>query len=282
MCVSKFDSTSVFARILYVNAGHFSVIAKNYKVESKYVTNTAIVKFIFKTKVNSFVLKDFMSPAEDNKNGNQFLIRKFIGTKGENVIEFNFSPKINYGKKFPEVLVKKNKLVFNIDDKKIILHLPDSSRITNNKNNYNIRFSLKKKETKTVILEFFNEKKRSGISKHKEFEKETIKFWRDWIEAGKYFQYKHDLLVRSMITLKLLHYHPDGSLVAAPTTSFPTQIGGSRNWDYRYTWIRDATFTLFAFHILDCEEEIYRFFNFIYDILEKKQDGNPKFHTAIQ
>ena len=86
------------------------------------------------------------------------------------------------------------------------------------------------------------------------FEK-TVDYWRNWLEQSRYRGRWREMVHRSALTLKLLTYAPTGALVAAPTTSLPEQIGGERNWDYRYTWIRDAAFSLYALLRLGFIEE---------------------------
>src|SRR5438270_5372994 len=101
----------------------------------------------------------------------------------------------------------------------------------------------------------------------------TADFWREWINRGEFPEHPwQSYLQRSALTLKGLTYSPTGALLAAPTTSLPETPGGERNWDYRYTWIRDSTFTLQALHYLNLDWEANEFMAFIAD-LERNEDG---------
>ena len=96
------------------------------------------------------------------------------------------------------------------------------------------------------------------------FEK-TVAYWRGWLEQSRYRGRWREMVHRSALTLKLLTYAPTGALVAAPTTSLPEQIGGERNWDYRYTWIRDAAFSLYGLLRLGYTEEAAAFMSWLTD-----------------
>ncbi len=278
MCIPQFDSPSIFAKILDMEAGCFSLDSTGYTIKSKYRDNTAIVEFFFESEKSRFILKDFMLPIETDEVKKQFLVRKFSGFKGESKIKAAFAPVMDYGKEKPSVKKFTDFLEFGTNGQRITLHFPPGAEIDNTKH-YTISFNLKENETKFLVLEIYNKNEKASFKNESEFEKQTTKFWENWVKTGEYFEYKHELLVRSMITLKLLQCHPNGSLIAAATTSLPAEMGGVRNWDYRFTWIRDATFTLFAFHILDCEEEQYRFFNFIYKIMKKNRENNFEINT---
>ena len=99
----------------------------------------------------------------------------------------------------------------------------------------------------------------------------TVRFWRSWLRRCTYRGRWRETVNRSALTLKLLTYEPTGAIVAAPTCGLPEQLGGSRNWDYRYTWIRDAAFTLYAFLRIGFTEEAGRFM----DWLEARSRENP-------
>ena len=91
----------------------------------------------------------------------------------------------------------------------------------------------------------------------------TVRFWRDWVGRSTYKGRWREMVDRSAITLKLMTYAPTGALIAAPTTSLPEQVGGERNWDYRFTWIRDASFSVYALLGLGYEEEADAFMRWL-------------------
>ena len=93
----------------------------------------------------------------------------------------------------------------------------------------------------------------------------TVRYWRSWLGQSRYRGRWREMLQRSALTLKLLTYAPTGALVAAPTTSLPEQLGGERNWDYRYTWIRDAAFSLYGLLRLGFTEEASAFMAWLTD-----------------
>ncbi|MGI9038620.1 MAG: glycoside hydrolase family 15 protein [Gemmatimonadota bacterium] len=101
----------------------------------------------------------------------------------------------------------------------------------------------------------------------------TRRFWFAWAEDLKYEGDYEALVVRSALTLKLLFYAPTGAIVAAPTTSLPELIGGSRNWDYRFSWLRDSTYTLFALYALGKFEELDRYMVYLKKICRKRSDS---------
>ena len=262
LCLPKFDSESIFAAVLDNNGGSFSINTEDYKIESKYRDNTAIVEHRFSKENSEFIVKDFMRPRPVKKCTNHFLVRKLQGVKGENHIEFNFNPMPGYAKRKANLVEKEDRLEFSDKDNRSVLFLSEDILKQKTDNGYKLIIDLHEGEEKEIVMEYIIAGCNSVYDK-KGMENETHNFWKEWIEEKDFADFKKSEMIRSVITLKLLQYYPTGAIVAAPTTSLPCEIGGVRNWDYRFTWIRDATFTLYAFYATGCKEEAIKFFDFI-------------------
>ena len=131
------------------------------------------------------------------------------------------------------------------------------------------RHRLVEGESSFVVLSWTDTPLPTNQDEVEQYRTETSRFWRGWIDGGRFPDHPwRELLQRSALTLKGLSYAPTGALLAAPTTSLPENLGGSRNWDYRYTWIRDTAFTLRALHALGFDTEAGDFLAFLGDVLE--------------
>ncbi|MBX4190702.1 hypothetical protein KW794_01300 [Candidatus Saccharibacteria bacterium] len=268
LCLPYFDSPSIFGKLLDKSAGRLAIDMPGYKINGKYIKNTAIVEFKLATKNTEVSLKDYMVPQATKSSVNQYLVRTISGSRGQADVIFKFDPKPKYAAASPTIRKAKQKLKLNIDDGAAVLHLPDDSKISKKSNYYQISVSIKARETKQLVFEFIPKGKKPALSQTN-LEKITAKFWEQWVKKGNFIDYCRDNLIRSAITLKLMQFYPTGAMVAAPTTSLPEEINGVRNWDYRYTWIRDATFTLYALYVLGYGDEAEHFFNFIEKVTEK-------------
>jgi GH15 family glucan-1,4-alpha-glucosidase len=264
MCLPYFDSPSVFAGILdEEKGGAFGLDMPKYKTVARYLPYTAIVETTFESAESTFMLKDFMLPRPTEEVVPHYLIRKFEGTKGDTIVHLLFDPRPNYAKQRSIVDIKNPRLcAVRIDERTIWLHLPKGATVSprSEKHGIEIEFELKEGEIKEVALEYAVESRLHLAER--DLEAETTEFWRSWITEGD-FSFAREHLVRSAITLKLMQFYPTGGIIAAPTTSLPEEIGGIRNWDYRYVWIRDATFTLYAFYVfmsLDSRKDRCGFF----------------------
>lgn len=288
LCWPHFDSQALFASLMGKEAGEFSIIADGYKSKAKYRENTAIVDFYFHGQSEDgeekeFKLSDFMVPGNGEVKHGHFLIRKFTGLKGDHKIKLHFNPKPNFGKNIVEMRKEgDNKIAFDEDetDNHVTLHVPEGSEIS--KDLKTITFNLEEGEEKRVLLEYCVERK-SCYKNGDDFEKKTEEFWEQWLKKGDFKSVtsgsvETEKLARSAITLKLMQFQPTGALIAAPTTSLPEVMGGERNWDYRFTWIRDGTFILYGLYLLGYKEEAQKFFEYIERCAEECEDQ----HHAIK
>jgi GH15 family glucan-1,4-alpha-glucosidase len=273
LCLPHFDSPSIFASLLdNEKGGEFSINLPEYECLSKYEEDSAILNTIFTKKNLILSLKDFMLPQQIKKANSHFLVRKLNSIKGNHKIKFNYYPQPHYARLIPQIEIKANLLIMELEGESLILHLPKETIIDKTDKGYTIEFELIENQTKELVLEYY--KKIHRKYSHNNLEFKTKMFWKKWIKKGKFYQNSRNNLVRSAITLKLLQYYPTGALVSAPTTSIPETINNERNWDYRYTWIRDSTQTIFAFYILGYKEEAKRFFKFIENTIISKDVPN--------
>lgn len=267
LCLPYFDSPSVFASILDEGkGGSFGVDMPEHSATSAYVQGTAIVETRFEGP-SAFTLRDFMLPRPTEEVVPHYLVRTFEGAKGDTTVKLVFDPRPNYARQRSIVSGKAPLLGLRIDDRTLWLHVPKDATVTprENKHGVEISFVVKEGQKRHVAIEYAVES-RLQLAK-RDLEKETIDFWRSWIAEGT-FAFDRTNLVRSAITLKLMQFYPTGGIIAAPTTSLPEELGGVRNWDYRYVWVRDATFTLYAFYVLGFVKEAEKFFGFIERIAE--------------
>lgn len=269
LCLPHFDSSSIFAKLLDKNAGSF-FINGNYDVSAVYKKDTAIVEYKFKNKTSEFNLEDFMVPQPVNKCDHHFLVRKFIGVS-LSTVSLIFNPKSNYGKDSIVLDYEKNLQVLKtlVDGQLLELHLPKNSLVKKFNQGYEINFEIAQGEVAEVVLEYSPVGKCKNTKNFFLLKKQTEDFWKKWVSKGKFFDFCREQLVRSAITLKLMQFYPTGAIVASPTTSLPEEIGGIRNWDYRYVWIRDATFVVYGFYVLGYLDEATHFFKFIRSIGER-------------
>jgi GH15 family glucan-1,4-alpha-glucosidase len=268
LCLPYFDSPSVFARILDEGkGGTFSLDVPGFVSTAKYLPYTAVVESLHESPDASFSVRDFMLPRPTEEVVPHYLVRTFRGLKGQTTVRLQFDPRPNYAQQRSIIQQQGAIWSMRIDDRTLWLHLPAGAKVSprQSKHGIDIEFDLKEGETKEIVMEY------SVASRIKlqdrDLEAETIEFWKKWITEGN-FEFSREHLVRSAITIKLMQFYPTGGIIAAPTTSLPEEIGGIRNWDYRYVWVRDATFTLYAFFVLGFTAEAKKFFGFIERIAE--------------
>lgn len=276
LCLPHFDSPSIFAKLLDSEGGQFTLETEGFDVASYYVNDTAILETILTNTGHEVSLKDFMVPQPIYPCREHFLVRKLAGIKGDTTLTFLFTPRVNYARTIPTLDYDSQAKYIDValeENATLRLYLPENAQVHIAKGQARIIMHVFEGEISEMRLEYvrldeaYEETKfTTGLEDH------TARFWEKWLSQGNFFPFCADVLKRSAITLKLLQFFPTGAIVASPTTSLPEEIGGTHNWDYRYVWVRDATFSLYAFHILGFHEEAEKFFAFLQTIAEQSAE----------
>src|SRR5262249_13025007 len=244
LCLPRFDSGACLASLLGESKnGHwrFFPAEKIEKVSRRYRGDTLILETEFKTASGTGRLIDFVLQSGENPD----IIRIVEGLRGKVVIRMELIIRFDYGRTIPWVRKEHGGLEAIAGPDGLILQTPVETRGEDLKTVAN--FTVKEGERVPFVLTWFQSHKpppRAITPDHAL--RDAEKYWSDWTKKFRWRGEWKDAVLRSVITLKGLTYAPTGGIVAAATTSLPEEIGGVRNWDYRYCWLRDASFTLFA------------------------------------
>src|ERR671934_703943 len=266
LCVPRYDSPAVFSRILDPEAGHWSIRpAGSFEVERRYVPGTLVIETTFTTETGSVRLLDAMAFAEGQR-GHELgfdapheVIRALEGISGRVELEMELAPRGEYGLVEP---------LFRQEDgggrtfggpNRVAIRAGVQTELRNA--TMHASFEVAEGETvgfsmRWIPVEEANPPAPTDPGVVRERVKDVIEAWRSWEAEHDIYEGPHKELVRtSSRVLKGLTYRPTGAIVAAPTTSLPETVGGERNWDYRYSWIRDSSLTLEALYIGACPDE---------------------------
>jgi GH15 family glucan-1,4-alpha-glucosidase len=245
LCLPRFDSGACFAALLGKRENgcwRFFPHEKITKLQRRYRGDTLILETDIETASGAVRLIDFMPPRGKNPD----LIRIVEGVRGEVALEMELIIRFDYGSIVPWVRKGHGGLEAIAGPNGLILRAPIE---THGKDLTTIaEFTVKEGERVPFVLTWFEshlEPPEPVTADHAL--RDTEKFWKRWSNQCHRKTLWDEAVVRSLVVLKGLTYAPTGGLVAAATTSLPEEIGGVRNWDYRYCWLRDATFTLIAF-----------------------------------
>lgn len=265
LCLPHFDSPSIFAKLLDEDGGNFSLAkdSGNVEVKSHYYGETAIVEHTVTSDDGNYKLYDYMLPQPTTKTVNHYLVRTVKSSAKPATVRFRYRPRPHYARQSVKYHIVDNQITVRINEERLILDVPPRCQITREHDgSLLLEYTTHPKAEAHFVLEYVRQNQKPTGYKEGYWH-ETLAFWREWVGKGRFFDFAREDLVRSAITLKLMQFYPTGAMVAAPTTSLPEELGGERNWDYRYTWIRDATFTLYALYVLHYTEEAEKFFDYI-------------------
>jgi alpha,alpha-trehalase len=299
LCVPRFDAPSVFGTLLDRQGGDFRLAPFGANVPSgrRYEPGTNILETTWHTRGGWVVVRDALTmgprrhedavtphtrpPTDDDAE--HVLVRTVRCIDGEVEVELVCEPVFDYGRTAAEwALVGDGRHVADATGAGVTIRLSTDMALGIEGNSVRARHTLTEGEALYCSLAWSEDLESPASLEEAEAQLEaTTRYWRTWLSRAR--QLDHEWMVpvqRSALAIKGLTYMPTGATVAALTTSLPETPGGERNWDYRYTWIRDSTFTLQALHFLDLDWEADEFMQFIAD-LEPNQDGGLQIMYGI-
>src|SRR3977135_78067 len=242
LCIPRFGSAACFASLIGEKKnGHwlFTPAEKIEKLKRRYRGDTLIIETEIETKSGAVRLIDFMPPRGENPD----IVRIVEGLRGEVPMQMELIIRFEYGLIIPWVRRAHGGLEAIAGPDALILRTPIET--SGQELTTAAEFTVKEGEGIPFVLTWFASHQEPPRAIHADHAlRDTEKFWNEWSGRCHYRGPWREAGMRSLLTLKGLSYAPTGGLVAALTTSLPEEIGGVRNWDYRYCWLRDATFTL--------------------------------------
>ncbi len=292
MCIPRFDSPSVFGALLDRRAGSFRLgpYGTVVPLSSRYLPGTMILETTWMTPSGWVIVRDALTigpwhdehadetshtrPPTDH-DADHMLIRTVECIQGEVQVEAVCEPMFQYGRVAAAwQMLGDDWSAAEATDGQTVLRLRSDLRLGIEGNRARARHTLMEGEQRFIALAWTHglEGPADGGDARERLHR-TSQYWRSWLAGGRFPDHRwRSQLQRSALTLKGLTYGPTGATVAAATTSLPETPGGERNWDYRYCWMRDATFTLWGLHALGFDWEADDFMQFVAD-LERDEDG---------
>lgn len=280
LCLPHIDSPSLFGAILDADDGGFFSITPEGEWDSvlTYLEDSNVLEGKFRTRTGAYTITDFMTVPQDDREGPRqcLLVRLLRVQRGRVRVRVRFEPRFDYGRIVPE------------------LKLFPGQGITASGNGEHVALSVRRDlELRDMQAEGLWELQegervaiylRHGVDRPEEMAEEeaerflldTLSFWRNWLyRSGPGFFNDlgphRDPVVRSLLVLKLLYYQPHGTMAAAATTSLPEEIGGVRNWDYRYSWVRDTSMALTALFQVGHVREAQGYLDWLNELIQKSK-----------
>ncbi|MGA5065214.1 glycoside hydrolase family 15 protein [Streptomyces exfoliatus] len=281
-CCPRFDSPSVFGALLdRSKGGHFTVrpAAETYTTKQLYHPDTAVLVTRFMTEAGAGEVVDFMPVTGASATDRHRIVRMLRCVRGSMTFEGEIAPRFDYGRKPHELHLTEQGAVFASEDLDLAVHLvrePQDERLLSilSVDSNDLRFSLRLRagEQRGLVMESSpgGPPREVRVAEFERLFDETVHFWRSWLGQSTYSGRWREAVERSAVTLKLMTYAPTGALVAAPTAGLPEQLGGERNWDYRFTWIRDASFSVYALLGMGFKEEAAAFISWLHDRVKQE------------
>ncbi|MFC4608622.1 glycoside hydrolase family 15 protein [Streptomyces maoxianensis] len=280
-CCPRFDSPSVFGALLdREKGGHFTVAPaqKTYATKQLYFPDTAVLVTRFMTEAGAGEVVDFMPVTGRTATPRHRLVRMLRCVRGSMTFEIGIAPRFDYGRKPHKLHVTDHGAVFAAEGLELTVHAvrePGDERLVNSltgEQDLHFSLTLQAGQERGLVLESSADgpPREIRLSEFQQLFDDTVRYWRSWLSQSHYSGRWREAVERSAVTLKLMTYAPSGALVAAPTAGLPEQLGGERNWDYRFTWIRDASFSVYALLGLGFKEEATSFIGWLRDRVKER------------
>jgi GH15 family glucan-1,4-alpha-glucosidase len=261
-CPGRFDAPAVFAGLLDRHCGGFygiRCVCPGAGAKQLYLPNTNVLITRFLSGDGVGELHDFM-PVDD---GPQRLIRRVVAVRGTVRFRLDLEPRFDYARADHEVRMVPGGATFVSGEASLALSASSNVLLSAGRTGVAAAFELPAGESASFVLSPSGSPAVLDQDDIERLEDETAAYWRDWVGRSTYTGRWREVVHRSALTLKLLTYQPTGAMVAAATTSLPERVGGPRNWDYRYMWVRDSAFSLYALLRLGFSDEACAFMTFL-------------------
>ena len=276
-CPVRFDAPSVFGALLdRERGGSFRVAParEGWRSRQFYFPDTNILITRFSSEEGVAEVVDFMPVMRSGDSGRDRIVRTVIGIRGELALRIEVDPQFDYARVAHDAHAVEEGFLFRSSVGSLALSTQAALEVRAGRVVGELR--VKPNERLTFLLENGDDElrpRRYGEEEARALFIETVEFWRGWLRNCRYVGRWREVVHRSALALKLLTYQPTGAIIAAATTSLPEQLGGERNWDYRYTWIRDAAFSLYALLHLGFTEEAAAFGDWLGDRFRERRQG---------
>ena len=284
-CAPRFDSPSIFGALLDQDGGHFRISPTAPTTTSKqlYFPETAVLVTRFITEAGVGEVVDLMPVTGTVATPRHRLVRMVRCVRGRMTFAVDLAPRFDYGREPHQTRLTSDGVVFEgragtsmtvnlireADDEHLARVDVDS------RGDVHAELTLQAGEMRGLVLETgaAGPIREVRVAEAWRWFDETVDFWETWVGRSTYRGRWRETLNRSAITLKLMAYAPSGGLVAAPTAGLPEQVGGERNWDYRYTWIRDASFSVYSLLGMGFKDEAAALGRWIADRVDEQVGG---------